>query len=265
MSGATPAGTGGVSTTIDRFVKKQTTQVPDNVRAFKRRGDTPDIVYEYLLNKVINMHLSSGARIEERAIVEELGISRTPVREAFVRMAAEGLIEILPNRGAWIPPLGIEEVRSFLESFEFLLLATGHLATQRRTDDDLKSIAQQCEAYEDAGERRDVKAIIKINETFHLAVARAGHNGHLERLMGDLLKKALRVDWFWYSRSINIGLDEAITISVDEHNRLAEAVRQRDAAEVESITIEHVQSFRKPIIDYLNQSAANNFDYSNLN
>lgn len=245
-------------------MKSQAIKTPDNVRAFKRRGDTPDIVYDYLLNKIINMHLSSGARIEERVIVEELGISRTPVREAFVRMAAEGLIEILPNRGAWIPPLDIEEVRSFLESFEFLLLATGHLATQRRTEDDMIKIEHQCQAYEDAGERRDFKAIININEKFHLAIARAGYNGHMERLMADLLKKALRIDWFWYSRSINIGLDEAITNSVDEHNRLTEAIRQRDLAEVESVTIEHVQSFRKPIIDYLNQSEASTLDYSKL-
>ncbi len=245
-------------------MKNQVINGPDSVKALKRRGDTPDIVYDYLLDKIINMHLSSGARIEERIIIEELGISRTPVREAFVRMAAEGLIEILPNRGAWIPPLDIEEVRSFLESFEFLLLATGHLATQRRTEDDLENIVQQCRAYKDAGDRRDVKAIIKINEKFHLAIARAGHNGHMERLMADLLKKALRVDWFWYSRSINAGLDEAITISVDEHNRLTEAIRHRDFAMVESVTIEHVQSFRRPIIDYLNQSAASILDYTKL-
>ena len=245
-------------------MKAQEINVRDSITARKRRGDSPGIVYDYLLNKITNMHLSAGARVEERVIVEELGISRTPVRQAFMRMAAEGLIELLPNRGAWIPPLDIEEVRSFLETFEFLLLATGHLAAKRRTENDLEKILQYCKAYECAGKTRDVKAMIETNEKFHLAIAQAGHNSHLERLVSDILTKALRIDWFWYSRSINIGLDEAISNSVHEHNQLTEAVRHRNIVEIERITIEHVQSFRQPLIDYLQQSEANTFGYSNL-
>lgn len=246
------------------FVKTQEINASERSTVRKRRGDSPGIVYEYLLNKITNMHLSAGARVEERVIVEELGISRTPVRQAFMRMAAEGLIELLPNRGAWIPPLDIEEVRSFLESFEFLLLATGHLAAKRRTENDLEKIMQHCKAYKLAGETRDVKGMIETNEKFHLAIAQAGHNSHMERLVADLLTKALRIDWFWYSRSINIGLDEGIAKSVREHNQLTEAIRNRNLVEIEQITIEHVQSFRQPLIDYLQQSEANTFKYSNL-
>ncbi len=234
-----------------------------NVQTLKKRGDTPKIVYDYLLNKIVSMRLSAGARIEERVIVEELGISRTPVRQAFMRMATEGLIELLPNRGARIPPLDIEEVRSLLESFEFLLLATGHLAAKRRTEFDLQLIEKQCQAYEDCGRLKDVKGMIETNEQFHLAVAKAGHNSHMERLVADLLTKVLRLDWFWYSRSVNLGLDEKITKSFEEHDQLYQAIRTRNLAEVERVTVEHVQSFRQPLIEYLGKSEAVAFGYSN--
>lgn len=225
----------------------------------KRRGNGPDIVYSYLRDKIINTRLVAGARIEERKIVEELGLSRTPVRQAFMRMAAEGLIELLPYHGARVPPLNIEEVRSFLEAFEFLLLATAHLATKRRTEQDLEEIVRQRDAYKAAAMAQDIKGMIETNEEFHLSVARAGHNSHMVRLVGDMLVKALRLDGFWYGHTFNPGLEKSVINSLKEHQELVQAIENQDLQKVEDITRQHVRSFRTPLVEYLCQNEADEF------
>lgn len=238
--------------------KKENTSA---TRAFKRRGDGPKVVYDYLLNKIVNLHLTSGARIEERVIVEELGISRTPVRQAFMRMAAEGLIEWLPNHGARIPPLDIEEVRSFFEAYEFALQATVQLATRRRTRKDLEEIFRWRDAYEESGKNKDIQGLIETNKKLHMEIARAGHNHHMERLLEDLLVKSLRLDWFWYAMPINANLDDRIDISIREHHQLVSAIENRDFTLVRQLTREHIESFRRPLLEYLSQSEASEFEF----
>lgn len=228
--------------------------------AAKRRGDGPHIVYEYLRERILGMDLVAGRRIEERTVVEDLGLSRTPVRQAFMWMAAEGLIELLPNHGARVPPLDLEEVRSFLEAFEFMQLATALLACKRRNEQDLEEIRRQRDAYEAAARGRDVKELIDTNEEFHLAIARAGHNGHMVRLIADLLVKALRLDGFWYDRPFDEGLDRSIEQSLEEHRSLVQAIEDQDIKGVEAATSEHVHSFRRPLVEYLCRSEATALD-----
>jgi DNA-binding GntR family transcriptional regulator len=228
----------------------------------RRHGDGPNIVYDYLRDQIISQHFTAGARIEEQKVVDELGLSRTPVRQAFMRLAAEGLIEMLPNHGARVPPLNIEEVHSFLEAFEFQLLATAHLATIRRNKQNLKDIYFQRDAYEAAAAAQDVKALIQTNEEFHLAIARAGHNSHMERMVADLLTKALRLDGFWYEDEFNPNLEICVARSIEEHIDLALAIEKQDLEKVEEMTRNHVRSFRQPLIDYLSQTEASGFKAS---
>ena len=226
----------------------------------RRRGDGPDIVYEYVRDKIINLQLKAGGRIEERYIVEKLGLSRTPVRQAFMRLAAEGLIELLPNYGARVPPLNIEEVRSFLEAFEYMLLATTHLAAKRRTEKDLVEIIRQRDAYEKAAKANDVKALIDTNELFHLAIAVAGHNQYMARMVGDLLTKSLRLDGFWYHQTFNPTLESNIEDSLIEHRQIVQAIVDREVGKAEELTSLHVGTFRRPMIEFLCHSDVDDFD-----
>ena len=232
------------------------------IRAFKRRGDGPKVVYDYLLDKIVNQHLDSGARIEERVIVEELGISRTPVRQAFMRMAAEGLIEWLPNHGARVLPLDIQEIRAFFEAFEFTLQATVHLAALRHTQNDLEEIFRWRDIYEEACHNKDIPGLIETNEKFHLAIAKAGHNHHMERLLGDLQLKSLRLAWFWYAKPINRSLDDSIEVSIHEHRQLVSAIEDRNFELAKQLTSEHIESFRRPLLEYLSESEASEFEYA---
>ena len=231
----------------------------------KRRGDSPQLVYDYLLNKIVSLRLTAGARIEERVIVEELGISRTPVRQAFMRMATEGLIELLPNHGARIPPLDIEEVRSFLEAYEFIQLAVVHLAVKRRTEQDMENIYKSCDEFEVAAHAKDIKGLISANQTFHLAIAKAGKNSHLERLLGDLLVKALRLAWFWYARPFRSSMEDGISKSIIEHRNLVQAIQSQDLQKSEQYTREHIHSFRIPLLDYMGHTGATEFEVSCFN
>ena len=221
-----------------------------------RRGDGPKLAYDYIRDLIITSQLSAGARIEERAIVDELGLSRTPVRQALMRLAAEGLVESLPNHGARIPPLDIEDAQAFFEAFEYLLIATTHLAAKRRTDRDLADIIAQRDAYEDAAARADIKAMIETNEEFHLAIARAGKNAHLVRLVGDLLTKAIRLDGIFYWRGDGADSQQNYKKSQKEHRNIVRAIQDEDPRKAETAILDHVKSFREPFLKLLCESEA---------
>ena len=222
----------------------------------KRRGNGPQIVYDYLRNEIITMRLSAGDHIEERLIVENLGISRTPVRQALMRMASEGLVEILPNRGARVPPLDLEEVRAFFEAFEIMQKLTIHLAAKRRSDEEMRDIVECQKDYAAAVKIKDIKAIIDTNERFHLTIAKAGHNSHLVRLMADLLTKAVRLDGIWYSWPRSKAFVNNLDRSLEEHENLVQAIRDQDVAGAEQLTLIHSRSFREPFLNFLCESEA---------
>ena len=222
----------------------------------KRRGDGPQIVYDYLRGEIVALRLAPGSRIEEKLIVEHLGISRTPVRQALMRMASEGLVELLQNRGARVTPLDLEEVRAFFEAFEIMLKTTIHLAAKRRSADDLAEIVLSRDEYEAAVEAQDIRRIVEANEKFHLTIARAGRNSHLVRLVGDLLTKAVRLDGIWYSGVRAGAFADDLRRSVEEHESLVRAILEQDAAEAERLTLAHTRSFREPFLRFLSESEA---------
>jgi len=220
-----------------------------------RRGDGPRIVYNHLVEQIVTLALRPGERIEEQTVVEKLGISRTPIRQAFTRLASDGLVTLLPNRGVRVAPLDLQEVRSFFETFEIVQKAINHLAAIRHEEGFGDLLVQVQGDYDDAARRGDVKEMIETNRNFHLAIARASENTHLTRIVDDLLTKSYRLDAIWHNRGDKT-LKRDVSRSIEEHDTLVRAILDRDVAMAEEIAHIHVASFREPFIEYLNSSLA---------
>jgi DNA-binding GntR family transcriptional regulator len=120
-------------------------------------------------------HIAAGAQISEREICDALGISRTPLREALKVLAAEGVVELLPNRGARVRRFGEEEIRYLFEVLAGLEFVTGRLARERISDDEIGGIERLHYAMYAHYMGREPPEYYKLNREKH------GANGHAAR------------------------------------------------------------------------------------
>ena len=131
------------------------------------RSTLPQVAAERLRALIIEGILAPGARLNERELSEQLGLSRTPLREAFRLLAAEGLLLQLPNRGVQVVALSREDVRHAFEVMASLEGLAGELAAARVTDADLDDLRALQAELEKAHKRRDLPAYYRVNRAIH--------------------------------------------------------------------------------------------------
>ena len=127
------------------------------------RSTLPEAAAERLRTLIIEGELAPGARLNERELSERLGVSRTPLREAFRMLAADGLLVQLPNRGAQVVSLSREDVRHAFEVMASLEGLAGELAAARVTDGDLGELRALQAEMEQAHARHDLPNYYRVN------------------------------------------------------------------------------------------------------
>jgi DNA-binding GntR family transcriptional regulator len=222
----------------------------------KPRGRGAQAVYGTLRDQILRLELAPGAKLDEAALVRDLGVSRTPLREAIVRLAAEGLVFLLPNHGAQVAPLDLTATAQYFEAFDLVQRVANHWAALRHTDADLVQIKQACKRFNDAAKRTDRAEAIKANYELHAAIAVAARNAHIEVTMRRLLENGMRLCWLWYKNFSSKQLVDDMSRSCMEHNAIVAAIEARDAAQAESLAHVHNESFRERMKEYLDNSLA---------
>ena len=164
--------------------------------AQKRRSARPTDahkVYQALRRKLMCLDLAPGCALEEGQICRSFKVSRTPVREALIRLASEGLVELNPNRGARVSPIEFVDVVDHYEAMDIFLPVACHFAAVRRTPGDLGRIKSALAKFRDAVSRMDSSAIIRSNYEFHSAIAASCHNRCIERGYRQMLADKQRL------------------------------------------------------------------------
>jgi DNA-binding GntR family transcriptional regulator len=218
------------------------------------KGRGAPFVHAALRQKILSLELRPGAKLDEAALVRGFGVSRTPVREAIIRLAADGLVFILPNRGAQVAPLDLGETAQFFEAFELTQRVVNHLAALRRTDRDLETIRAARDAFAAAVESNDAAGLVATNFDLHMAIAAAARNGHIETSLRRLLEHGMRLCWLWYKDFPQPVVRRDMDNSCREHDDMVAAIEARDAARADALGRVHTDSFRARIKDYLDQS-----------
>ena len=193
------------------------------------------------------MELAPGAAMDEAALVREFKVSRTPVREAVVRLASEGWVTLLPNRGSQVAPLDLARIRDYLEAIDLVQRAVTALAARRRSEAALLLIDAGRKAFEEAAARSDSEAMVERNRDFHLAIGRACGNELLIPTYSRLLDEGLRIarftlnDLFYQSHD---SYRDFVDRVVEEHRQMVVAIRERDAAAAERVAKAHTDHTR---------------------
>lgn len=205
-----------------------------------------ETVYAVLRQEILHLTLAPGARLDESALTARFSVSRTPVREALIRLSAEGLVVSAKGQGASVAPLDLSTLRPFFEALDLLQRAISRLAALRRTEALLEQIEAHCLTFERAAAARDPTAANEANFAFHLAIAEAAQSAHLLAAYERCLGEGLRLSFLCYSDQT--GIDASLTCHLErtmaEHRALLGAIRLRDGEAAERIAGDHLDLFR---------------------
>ena len=243
------------------FVKGNCPKIRDNFPNFCIQNQFMDsehlsiarpVLHEQVAHRLRQMLVEGlippGGKLNERTLCEELSISRTPLREAIKMLAAEGLVELLPNRGSVAVQLSEADVRHTFEVMAGLEGLSGELAAQRVTEAELNEIKALHYEMMAAFTRRDLSAYYQVNAAIHRSFNAAAKNPVLTATYNQVNARlqALRF------RSNQDG--EKWQRAVDEHIAMVQALEARDPAALRQVLMQHLDNKRNVVIEQLRSS-----------
>ena len=207
-------------------------------------------VAQRLRQMLVENRIPPGAKLNERELCEALNVSRTPLREAIKMLAAEGLVELVPNRGAIAIALTEADVINTFEVMAGLESQSGELAAQRITDEELAEIRALHFEMMAAYTRGDLSAYYSLNARIHRAINAAAKNPVLTATYNQVNARlqALRF------RSNQDG--SKWKRAVGEHEKMIEALSTRDPAAMREVLLTHLANKRNTVLEQLREAGA---------
>lgn len=196
-----------------------------------------DRVYTRLRADILDGVHPPGARLGEAELAEATGSSRTPVREALRRLEVEGLVEVLPHRGARVPDWTAEDLEEIYDLRMLLESAAARRAATRATAADLDRMDELCrlmEAAVEPGAGQDLDRVAELNAEFHDIVRAAAASGRLVSMLNAVVQLPLVMRTFHRYSPADLARSSA------HHRELAAALRARDGTWAESVMRAHV-------------------------
>lgn len=209
-----------------------------------------------LRRMLVEGDIAPGAKLNERALSEALHVSRTPLREAIKRLAAEGLVELLPNRGAVALRLTETDVAHSFELMAALEGLSGELAAQRITEAQLNEIRALHFEMLACFTRRDLSNYYRLNAQIHRAINAAAGNPVLAQTY-DQVNARLQALRFRSNQD-----EDKWKRAMREHERMVEALAERDAAGLRQVLVTHLNHKRDVVLEQLRQGLPASADAS---
>ncbi len=198
------------------------------------RASLPQQAASRLRDMILEQELVPGQPIREQAVAALLAISRTPLREALRMLAAEGLVELLPNRGAVVADPHPQAVQGMLQVMSVLEGLAGELACVQVRDEEISEIEALHFEMRAAFSRRDRLGYFKLNQRIHAAIVRSSRNETLTAYHRQLNARLYRV------RYLSNEQDRSWFASVGEHEQILAALKARDGDALGCILREHL-------------------------
>lgn len=200
----------------------------------KKRLTTREI-YQDLWQKIINFDLFPGSRVTETELAEAYRTSRTPIREALKRLEVEGLITVRPKQGCYVRDVDIDMVSDYYTMRVALEAMTVELAIENMTDEELQALADEWHPKNYKKHRNDAEFIKKLEESFHVAIARGSNNPVLLQYLEDVNNRIRPI------RALGFPDTKSIKETYDEHYAIIELIQKRDIAGARQAMSEHIR------------------------
>ena len=200
-----------------------------------------EVVFNTLRQAILKGDLKPGERLMEIALAEKLGVSRTPIREAMRKLELEGLVVMIPRRGAQVANITEKDLNDVLEVRITLENMAIEKACANMTDEDVRELEQAAKNFQKSTAEGDlVKMEADVN--VHEAIYRAADNKRLMQVLNNLREQIYRY------RVEYLKEDEARNRLVEEHEEITQAIRERDVKKAQELSFEHLENQRMGII-----------------
>ena len=201
-----------------------------------------DIVFETLREAIINQTLKPGERLMEIQLAEEMGVSRTPVREAIRKLELEGLVVMVPRKGAYVAGISMKDIHEVYELRSALEALAASLAAVRITDEELEEMERQMVREAKETEENNLQGIVSIDTTFHDLLYQAAHNQRLGQFINILQEQLQRF------RAATLSRPGRSKYALEEHKKIVEALANKDAKLAAKLATEHIENAENAMI-----------------
>lgn len=194
-----------------------------------------DIVFENLRNAILEGDLKAGKRLMEVQLAEQLGVSRTPIREAIRKLELEGLVVMLPRKGAYVANMSFKDLIDVLEIRASLEGLAAYLAAERRRDEDIEELEKVAKEFEKSVRETDIDNVLKKDIEFHEKIFLMANNKKLYHLITTLWEQVHRF------RVTYVSNYEASLSLVEEHKKILDAIKSGDSELAKKYATEHIE------------------------
>lgn len=186
-------------------------------------------ILENIREAIVSGSLKAGSRVSEPELAERYGISRTPIREAFRQLESEGYLTVIPRRGAVVSELSPKDVEEFYAIKSIMEGYAARQACEKLSKKDLDKLQAINDKLAELARIGDIKHFFKIHSDFHELFIKAADNDKLHELIAALVTRFQRL------RFTSLSLPGRMEVSVQEHEKIIDAFRKKDAALAETL------------------------------
>ena len=202
-----------------------------------------DVVFKTLRQAILKGELEPGERLMEIQLAERLGVSRTPIREAIRKLELEGLVLMIPRKGAEVAKISENNLRDVLEVRRSLEELAIDLACQRITEEELAQLNQAEVDFKAAIENGDAMQIAQTDENFHEIIYNSTKNQKLVQILNNLREQMYRYRVEYLK---NPDVHEQLT---QEHEEIVYHIKRREKAEATAVTCQHIDNQVSAVTD----------------
>jgi len=209
-----------------------------------------EIVFEHLREAIITGMLRPGERLMELQLAEDMGVSRTPVREAIRKLELEGLVIMVARRGAYVSDLSMRDIAETFEIRAALESLAAGLAADRITPEELEQLERTLVSIGECIESSDIQEIVTLDEEFHSILFAASRNQRLSQIVSNLREQITRF------RRTSLSTPGRFKGVFQEHKAIVEAISERNAPLAQALAKEHIENAEHSIMEWVREHKA---------
>ena len=206
-----------------------------------------DVVFNTLRQAILTGELKPGERLMEIHLANKLGVSRTPIREAIRKLELEGLVTMIPRRGAEVAQITEKSMNDVLEVRRALDALCVELACDRISQEELQHLKKACDTFEEAVKTKDVKQIAQADVAFHDIIYAATDNRRLIQLLNNLREQMYRYRIEYLKKK------ECYPQLLEEHQTIIDSIESRDKDRATQITGQHIKNQAEAVVDTIRE------------
>lgn len=222
----------------------------------REKGGLVSQAYEQLKKKIITLELQPGEFLNEKQLMEEFGVGRTPLRESILRLKAEGLVEGEPNKSSYVKDISLQSTKDILEALGVVEKSIMLLAAQRATPAHIKKLRAIQARVEDAIKKDETWSLNINNYDFHDVIGQASGNRVLQEVNQNLRNKAMRLSYLATTQKTS-GIPDTVDYNsqiIEQHRAMIDLLERHDIAGVEELCLAHLTLFRNRIFRFLSNA-----------